>query len=228
MPRHVMKILAPGTLALLGLAACAHHGVKPAAPAGGAMASMTTPSAATSTHAISATHEIAAAAAPPAPVAKAAPPPTAASTMAAAATSANPPAASMPANASSTAAPAASTAAQVTPASATEAAVAPSASATATPAVTATSAATASTAAAPVTEMGGPSLPTRGMSMANVEHIFGAPLQKLPAVPDPGTKLHPPITRWIYPTYVVYFEYNYVVHTVLKTHPFRNGDPHNP
>ena len=76
--------------------------------------------------------------------------------------------------------------------------------------------------------MGGPSLPTRGMSMANVEHIFGAPLQKLPAVPDPGTKLHPPITRWIYANYVVYFEYNYVVHTVLKAHPFKNGDSDNP
>lgn len=76
--------------------------------------------------------------------------------------------------------------------------------------------------------MSGPSLPVRGMSMANVEHIFGAPLQKLPAVPEPGTKLHPPITRWIYPTYVVYFEYNYVVHTVLKAHPFKNVDPNNP
>lgn len=59
--------------------------------------------------------------------------------------------------------------------------------------------------------------------MANVEHIFGAPQEKLPAVPDPGTKLHPPITRWIYPGYVVYFEYNYVVHTVLKKHPFADS-----
>jgi hypothetical protein len=69
----------------------------------------------------------------------------------------------------------------------------------------------------------GPSMPVRGMSMANVEHIFGAPQEKLPAVPDPGTKLHPPITRWVYPDYVVYFEYNYVVHTVLKNHPFADG-----
>ncbi|MGA9855947.1 MAG: hypothetical protein WBR29_11800 [Gammaproteobacteria bacterium] len=60
--------------------------------------------------------------------------------------------------------------------------------------------------------------------MENVEHIFGAPQEKLPAVPDPGTKLHPPITRWVYPNYVVYFEYNIVIHTVLKAHPF-NSDP---
>ena len=68
-------------------------------------------------------------------------------------------------------------------------------------------------------------MPTRGMSMANVEHIFGAPQQKLPAVPDPGTKLHPPITRWIYPNFVVYFEYNVVIHTVLKKHPFKDSNP---
>jgi len=61
------------------------------------------------------------------------------------------------------------------------------------------------------------------MNMANVEHIFGAPQEKLPAIPDPGTKLHPPITRWVYPDYVVYFEYNYVVHTVLKQHPFADS-----
>ena len=72
----------------------------------------------------------------------------------------------------------------------------------------------------PAPARSGPSLPTRGMNMANVEHIFGTPQEKLPAVPDPGSKLHPPITRWIYPDYVVYFEYNYVVHTVLKKHPF--------
>ncbi|MGH8398196.1 MAG: hypothetical protein ACRETA_08135, partial [Gammaproteobacteria bacterium] len=70
----------------------------------------------------------------------------------------------------------------------------------------------------------GISMPTRGMSMANVEHIFGAPQEKIPAVPDPGTKLHPPIARWVYPDYVVYFEYNYVVHSVLKAHPFASGE----
>lgn len=114
--------------------------------------------------------------------------------------------ASMPA-AASTAAPAAVTAMSV--ASAPE------------PAPAATSASSAATvvsapAAAPV------NMPTRGMLMSTVAHEFGEPEQKLPAVPDPGTKLHPPITRWVYPQYVVYFEYNYVVHSVLKAQPFSN------
>lgn len=214
MPRHVMKILALGILVLLGLAACAHRGVKPAAQAGGAMPAMTAPSAATSTHAISATHEVAAAAESAAAPAATAPMPAPAAQSAstpAAAASASPPAVSESASASS--APAAAT---VMPATNTAAA------ASSTPAPAATTAATTAG------EMSGPNLPVHGMSMANVEHIFGAPLQKLPAVPEPGTKLHPPITRWIYPTYVVYFEYNYVVHTVLKAHPFKNGDSNNP
>lgn len=67
-------------------------------------------------------------------------------------------------------------------------------------------------------------LPTRGMDMANVEHIYGAPLEKLPPVPAKGSPHHPPITRWIYPTFVVYFEYDHVVHAVIKAHPFKNND----
>ena len=57
-------------------------------------------------------------------------------------------------------------------------------------------------------------LPARGMNMDNVEHIFGAPLEKYDAVGKP------PIARWDYGNYVVYFEYNLVLHTVLKTAPF--------
>ncbi len=57
-------------------------------------------------------------------------------------------------------------------------------------------------------------VPVRGMDMANVEHIFGTPLQKQ----DPVGK--PPITRWVYADYVVYFEYNMVLHTVMKSAPF--------
>jgi hypothetical protein len=68
-----------------------------------------------------------------------------------------------------------------------------------------------------------PALPTRGMDMANVEHIYGAPLEKLAPVPVKGTRMHPPITRWIYPTFVVYFEYNQVVHAVTKAHPFKDS-----
>lgn len=83
------------------------------------------------------------------------------------------------------------------------------------------------TAVMPVQSNSGPSMPIRGMSMENVEHIFGAPQEKLPAVPDPGNKLHPPITRWVYPNYVVYFEYNVVIHTVLKDHPFNSDSSNN-
>lgn len=51
-------------------------------------------------------------------------------------------------------------------------------------------------------------LPTRGMSMAQVEARFGAPGERFAAVGQP------PITRWVYPTFVVYFEYQHVVHAV--------------
>jgi hypothetical protein len=119
---------------------------------------------------------------------------------------------------SSTAATAAATVTQPAPAKASEAA--PSASTADTPPPA--TAPTPSSSSMPATLVA-PSIPTRGMSMANVEHIFGSPQEKLPEVPDPGTKLHPPITRWVYPGYVVYFEYNYVVHTVLKAHPFADS-----
>ena len=67
---------------------------------------------------------------------------------------------------------------------------------------------------APAMSGGAPQVPVRGMDMANVEHIFGAPLEKQEAVGKP------PITRWVYADYVVYFEYNKVLHTVLKAAPF--------
>lgn len=50
--------------------------------------------------------------------------------------------------------------------------------------------------------------PTRGMSMQQVEARFGAPTAKS----NPVGK--PPITRWDYAGFVVYFEYDHVVHTV--------------
>lgn len=54
--------------------------------------------------------------------------------------------------------------------------------------------------------------PTRGMSMARVAEQFGAPLEKYPAVGKP------PITRWDYDNFSVFFEYQQVVHAVAK-HP---------
>lgn len=59
-------------------------------------------------------------------------------------------------------------------------------------------------------------LPSRGSSMAQVESRFGAPSQKLAPISGPNSRKHnPPITRWIYPGYEVYFEYNHVIDAVL-------------
>lgn len=57
--------------------------------------------------------------------------------------------------------------------------------------------------------------PVRGMSMAFVRKRFGAPERVLP--PAPATAqgpLKPPIVRWIYPHYVVYFERGRVIDSV--------------
>jgi hypothetical protein len=51
--------------------------------------------------------------------------------------------------------------------------------------------------------------PERGLRMPTVEARYGAPTARYPAV---GT---PPITRWEYPSMVVYFENNRVIHAVL-------------
>jgi hypothetical protein len=53
--------------------------------------------------------------------------------------------------------------------------------------------------------------PTRGMTMDQVASKFGAPATKLPAVGKP------PITRWEYPGFVVYFERDYVICSVSGT-----------
>ena len=52
--------------------------------------------------------------------------------------------------------------------------------------------------------------PHRGQTMRQVQADFGRPAKRYPAVGD-----HPPITRWDYPGYSVYFEYNRVVHAVV-------------
>jgi hypothetical protein len=51
--------------------------------------------------------------------------------------------------------------------------------------------------------------PARGMSMDQVATKFGAPVAKVPAVGKP------PISRWEYPGFVVYFEANHVIHSVI-------------
>jgi hypothetical protein len=59
-------------------------------------------------------------------------------------------------------------------------------------------------------------LPTRGSTMTQVQSRFGAPVQKMPPISGPNArKFNPPITRWVYPNYEVYFEYNHVIDAVL-------------
>jgi hypothetical protein len=59
-------------------------------------------------------------------------------------------------------------------------------------------------------------LPSRGATMAQVESRFGAPQQKVAPIAGPGSrKRNPPITRWVYPNFNVFFEYNHVVDAVL-------------
>ena len=51
--------------------------------------------------------------------------------------------------------------------------------------------------------------PSRGMTMDQVADKFGAPATKVPAVGQP------PISRWEYPGFVVYFEHEHVIHSVI-------------
>jgi hypothetical protein len=55
--------------------------------------------------------------------------------------------------------------------------------------------------------------PSRGMSMAQVEKRYGAPLEKLPSAGGDSAR-HPVINRWRYNGYTVYFERNRVIHSV--------------
>jgi len=56
--------------------------------------------------------------------------------------------------------------------------------------------------------------PTSGMSMDTVEAKYGAPTRRVPPVGG-ASAAQPPITRWEYPGFTVYFENNHVVHTVV-------------
>jgi hypothetical protein len=48
------------------------------------------------------------------------------------------------------------------------------------------------------------------MSMVRVEMKFGSPESRFAPVGDP------PISRWSYPAFTVYFEHNRVIHTVVR------------
>ena len=52
--------------------------------------------------------------------------------------------------------------------------------------------------------------PSRGMTQKNVESKYGSPASVRAPVGEP------PITRWEYTDFVVYFEHDKVIHTVLK------------
>ena len=57
-------------------------------------------------------------------------------------------------------------------------------------------------------------MPTRGMSMAQVEAKFGAPSDRLD--PRGGQKRQwPTINRWTYPAFTVYFERSKVIDVVM-------------
>lgn len=51
-------------------------------------------------------------------------------------------------------------------------------------------------------------MPHRGMTMERVRQSFGAPAKTVAAVGNP------PISRWIYDGFVVYFENNHVIHSL--------------
>ena len=52
-------------------------------------------------------------------------------------------------------------------------------------------------------------VPERGMNMDQVESSFGAPNERIGAVGEP------PIARWVYGQYTVYFEHQLVLHSVV-------------
>lgn len=54
-------------------------------------------------------------------------------------------------------------------------------------------------------------MPHRGMTMEQVKQNFGEPVKVIAAVGKP------PISRWIYDGFVVYFENNHVVHALMTT-----------
>lgn len=52
-------------------------------------------------------------------------------------------------------------------------------------------------------------LPANGLSMSQVEERYGSPRDKRPAVGEP------PITRWTYQDYSVFFEHDLVIESVV-------------
>ncbi len=57
---------------------------------------------------------------------------------------------------------------------------------------------------------GSSELPAAGITKSRVTSNWGEPASKIAAVGEP------PISRWDYGNFVVYFEYDHVIHTVRK------------
>ena len=62
---------------------------------------------------------------------------------------------------------------------------------------------------APPNDSSGIPRPHRGSSMDAVRSRFGQATEEVPAIGEP------PITRWTYPQYPVYFEYQHVIDVVV-------------
>lgn len=72
-------------------------------------------------------------------------------------------------------------------------------------------------------ESSGVRLPKRGALMATVENEFGAPQSRVAPVGG-GSRAQPPITRWVYPEFTVYFEHSHVVDAVVnRANPLEEG-----
>jgi len=56
--------------------------------------------------------------------------------------------------------------------------------------------------------------PKRGLTMSEVEKHFGAPVTRHPAAGG-DTPRHPPITRWDYSGFSVFFEHDRVIDSVV-------------
>jgi len=55
--------------------------------------------------------------------------------------------------------------------------------------------------------------PTKGQTMAQVESLFGKSVKAYQAIGKP------PITRWNYSKFSVYFEHQFVIHSVINKPP---------
>lgn len=65
-------------------------------------------------------------------------------------------------------------------------------------------------------------MPTKGMSKERVKSLFGEPIEEFPA------KGQPPISRWKYQEFTVYFDSNAVIHCVRNFQPKANPSEANP